>query len=280
MAALPPLPRSKLHGRAVVPMVTPVTTTGEVDLAAAANVANHIVTGGCTALLLAGTNGEGASLAPRARIALTSAVAKVIAGRALVFAGIGHDALSEAILMGRACLEAGADAVVAHPPSYFADVSSVEIEAWYTRLADGVAGPLFIYNMPKTTNISIPIEVIQRLSKHRHIVGVKDSEGVPDRQKALAESFVGRTDFAVYCGSTAATKVAMLAGADGTVPSLGNVCPAPCAALVDLCSKAAQGVAGKEAEAAEAQRRCDALGKAVTAGAGTIPRCIAMLKVQ
>jgi len=84
---------------------------------------------------------------------------------------------------------------------------------------------MYLYNIPQTTHASIPLDVIERLSTHPRIAVLKDSEPDGARQEEVSARFAGREDFAVFCGSIAFSAVALRAGADGFVPSVGNIAP-------------------------------------------------------
>ncbi|OAM90968.1 dihydrodipicolinate synthase family protein [Termitidicoccus mucosus] len=225
--------RAALRGHVIVPMISPLTPSGKPDLTATFRVADHIIGGGCQGLLVGGTNSEGPLLALAHRIAQIEAVVEHIAGHGMVYAGIGATAFDDAVELGRASLRSGAVAVVAHPPPCFI-INTAEIEAYYLKLIDAVDGPFFIYNMPLTTGISIPLDVIGRLSTHPLVMGIKDSEGDAERQALLAAMHKDRADFTVFCGAMAHSARSLAAGADGNVPSAGNLDPAACRQLVDL----------------------------------------------
>ena len=78
--------------------------------------------------------------------------------------------------------------MVAHLPPYF-PLSPVEMVTFYRHLAERIDGPLFIYNMPPTTHMSIPIECLEELSDDPRIVGLKDSEKDLDRLKTVLDTF-------------------------------------------------------------------------------------------
>jgi 4-hydroxy-tetrahydrodipicolinate synthase len=99
----------------------------------------------------------------------------------------------------------------------------------------------------------VPLDLLQRLSAHPRIAGVKDSEPDAARQEAVAAQFLGRDDFTVFCGSVPFTAAAMRAGADGFVPSVGNVAPRICRDLMDRWSS------NDGAGAAQLQLRLSAL---------------------
>jgi dihydrodipicolinate synthase/N-acetylneuraminate lyase len=212
------------HRGVVVPMVSPATPSGDLDEAAAHRLIDWLVEGGVDGVFVLGTTGEAASLPMRVRRQLARLAAERVAGRCLVYAGIGSNCLGESIAAGREYLAQGADAVVAHLPAYF-PLAPAEMVQYYRMLADRLEGPLVIYNMPPTTHMSIPLDALEELSGHPNIVGLKDSENDLGRLKNVLAAFRGRSDFAVFVGPSVHAAETLAAGADGVVPSSGNLVP-------------------------------------------------------
>lgn len=96
---------------------------------------------------------------------------------------------------------------------------------YFKTLADNISLPLFIYNIPATTYMSIPLTVIEELSEHNNIAGIKDSERSEERMKRSLQLWKGRPDFHYISGWAAKSADALLHGADGLVPSTGNLYP-------------------------------------------------------
>jgi 4-hydroxy-tetrahydrodipicolinate synthase len=82
-----------------------------------------------------------------------------------------------------------------------------------------------LYNIPATTKVSIPLDVIDKLSEHPNIIGIKDSERSIERMDLLAKQYKDRQDFTIFNGWTTKSSYALLAGFDGIVPSTGNLIP-------------------------------------------------------
>ncbi len=262
--------RAQLRGCAIVPLMTPVTAGGRLDEAALARLVNHIIDGGCQGLMVCGTTGEFASMSVAQRVRTVQLALAAARGRALVFGGIGDTSLENALALSQAFLAAGADAVVANLPSYY-PLTPEMMERYFTQLADQVGGPLYLYNIPQTTRLSIPLDVIERLSRHPRIAGIKDSEPDTARQEQLCRMFAGREDFSVFCGTVPFTAKAMRAGADGFVPSGGNLAPRAARDLMD------QLVGGDLAAGDAAQLRIDAI-NAIYQKGRTITQSLAALK--
>jgi 4-hydroxy-tetrahydrodipicolinate synthase len=215
--------KSDSHHGVIVPLVTPATAGGQLDEAAAERLVAYVAGHGC-GMLVAGTTGEVASLSDAARRRYVEIAVRVAAGRAPVFACIAHNCFESAVALGREHLRTGADAVVAMLPNYF-KLEPAEMQRYFALLADAVAGPFYLYNMPVTTGMSVPLDVIDALSQHPHILGMKDSENTAGRRDAVAARFAQRKDFALFMGVAAQGVAALRLGFRGVVPSSGNLRP-------------------------------------------------------
>jgi dihydrodipicolinate synthase/N-acetylneuraminate lyase len=219
--------QSKKHRGVVVPMVTPVTVGGSLDEAAARRLIDFLLEGGVEGIFVLGTTGEAASVATRDRLRLVSLTMKQVRGRALVYAGINENSLLDAINTGNGCLGEGVDAVVTMLPSYY-PLRPQETLPYFTSVLDRLEGPSLLYNIPATTKLSIPLETIERLIGHPQLVGLKDSENNPARLETIVQRWGGRDDFSILIGVGALMARMVLRGADGTVPSVGNLVPRLC----------------------------------------------------
>lgn len=264
------LTRAEMRGYSIVPMMTPVTADGELDEPAVTRLAGHVIGGGSQGLMVAGTTGEFASMTLSQRRRLVELSLDANGGRGVIFGGIGDTSLANSVELARAYLRSGADAVVANLPSYY-PISPVEMERYFLALAERVDGPLYLYNIPQTTRLSIPLDVVERLSAHPRIAGIKDSEPDAARQEKLATMFRGREDFVVFCGNVAQTSRAIRAGADGFVPGGGNVVPGLMRELMDRLRS------GEGEPADDAQRRVDAFNALFQKGRA-MPQALATLK--
>ncbi len=238
------------HG-VIVPLVTPVTPAGDLDVPAAERLVDHLASNGCGMLVL-GTTGEVASLPRDLRQRYVEIAVKVAAKRTPVFACPASNCVGFSIETANDYLQAGADAVVGILPNYY-KLEPAEMLAYFERLADGVRGPLMVYNMPATTGMSIPLDVIESLASRANVTGLKDSEGTAGRREEVAKRFGGRADFSLFMGIAAHSIPALRLGFDGLVPSSGNLYPERWSALY----RAAR--AGDWTTAEKLQARLDAL---------------------
>jgi len=221
------------HHGVIVPMVTPVTPGGDLDGPAVRRVVDHMVAGGVHGIFVLGTTGENTSVPAATGERLVALAVEHVGGRARTYAGISFNCLADSIAAAKAYAPLGVDAVVAHLPTYYA-LNAEEQFAYFDALAERIDLPLVLYDIPVTTHMAISVGVVERLSRHPNVVGIKDSGGDIGRLTALIERLGdGRPDFAILVGASVLSAQGLALGADGIVPSQGNLVPALCRALYD-----------------------------------------------
>ena len=230
--------KQKRYRGVVVPMVTPFEEDGGVDLAAAERIVEYIVKGGASVFIL-GTTGEAASISLKDKVRLVACVVEQTAGRRKVYAGIADNCLANSIEMSRQFASLGVQVAVAHVPNYY-PLSADDMAAYFEQLADKSDLPVMLYNIPVTTGMSIPVPVVDRLSVHANIVGLKDSENNLERLEGAVMRWKDREDFVYMMGCSVLSDKALSLGADGIVPGAGNIAPW---LFVALCMAATQGQA-------------------------------------
>ena len=221
--------QKKYHG-VIVPMITPLTNEGELDEPAVRRVVDHLVGGGVHGIFILGTTGEGPSVPRDVRPRMVHVALEAAAGRVPVYAGVFDSVVAESIEAARDYLKRGAAAVVAQLPSYFR-LTADEQFRYFAALTERVRGPVMLYDIPEIVHMSIDPGVIEHLRVFPNIVGIKDSSSDRARLEALLESYCGDSGFCVLVGSSALAAYGMENGADGFVPSAGNLNPALCARL-------------------------------------------------
>lgn len=221
----------------IVPMVTPFTPAGAVDVPAVGRIVDHLLAGGAHGVFPLGTTGEAASIAPGERREVVEATVSATRGRAPVFAGIASNCFRESVDAAKAYASIGdVQAVVAHMPSYY-PLSDGEIEAYFLRLADAVPLPLVLYNIPATTHHHIALPVVERLRGHGNVVAIKDSAGDAARVAELLKLCGGRGGFPVLLGSSAQFANGLRLGGVGLVPSGSHVAGPQYRALFDAAMR-------------------------------------------
>lgn len=259
----------KYHG-VVVPMVTPVMKDGSIDTAAVERIVSNFAKYGVSPLIM-GTTGEGNSVSVKNGVEMISAAKRAANKDMVIYAGLAGNCISEQKDAAAKFIEAGADVIAATLPCYYA-LTPEQMYDYYKDMADTLTVPLMLYNITITTHMSIPMDIIERLSHHPNIVGLKDSENNVPRLEEALKLFADREDFAYFCGCAANSAVALKNGADGIVPSVGNYLPKIYQDLYEA------GVRGDMEKAEELQQKTIEIGKINTAGL-TLGESLAGLKI-
>lgn len=207
----------------VVPMITPLLSDFSIDKEAVTRIMKTFSVNGIHPLIL-GTTGESCSIGKKASLDFVSSAVAAKGPGQCIYAGLVGNQVEELVKRGNRYLEIGADVVVATLPSYYV-LNPSQMTGFYTLLADRINGPVMMYNIKATTQMSIPSEVVQKLSQHPNIWGLKDSERDTDRMKCFLQTYKNRPDFSFFCGWGAQGAGSLELGADGIVPSTGNIVP-------------------------------------------------------
>jgi 4-hydroxy-tetrahydrodipicolinate synthase len=239
----------KKYSGVVVPMMTPFTAQHTVDAAAVHTLVNHLIDHQTQPFIL-GTTGEAASIPFSERKRTVVETVKAVNKRTLLYAGIPGNSLADAVEEGKQYYDLGVDVLVATMPSYY-PVAPDQMLRYFEALATQLPCPLIIYNIPATTHLSIPLAVIDQLSQHPNIVGLKDSEKGVERIAEATALWKNRSDFSYLLGWALMSRQAIEQGADGIVPSSGNLAPAVYRKLYDAA------VSGDTAAAIQAQEKGD-----------------------
>lgn len=264
----------KKYQGVVVPMVTPVTEQGQLDVTAVERIIAFFGNNQVSPLLM-GTTGEGNSVSSADGLLLVETAVK--ANRQLstpitIYAGLTGNCFAEQLRQADTYLKAGADVIVATLPTYYA-LTEQQMYGYYKLLADSITGPLMLYNILATTHMSIPVEVIRRLADHPNIVGLKDSERDLERMQQCIALSKGREDFCYFCGWAAQSAYSLSLGGDGIVPSTGNFVPDMFSALFEAARS------GDFKEANRLQDATNEIAKIYQSGR-TLGQSLAALKVM
>ncbi len=214
------------HSGVVVPMITPITADGKLDILSVDRLVEFLIAAGVNGIFIMGTTGEGNSIPASLRQTLVEQTIAQCRHRVKIYAGIGDSyPLEKEIESANKLFQAGVDVIVSRPP---VQSTPAEILQWYQSLLEGIHGFLILYNMPLISKVSIPLDVIGKLIGHPRLAGIKDSENNEDRLKELLRRFGGRPDFSILIGVGGLMEKGLKLGADGIVPSVGNLIPEIC----------------------------------------------------
>jgi len=207
----------------VVPMITPLCPDLSVDIMAVKHLVRTFDQNGIHPLVL-GTTGESCSIGEKESLRMVEAAVAAKGRNQTIYAGLVGNQVQDLIHRGNHYIQLGVDCVVATLPSYYG-LSPKQMMLFYQALADQISGPVMLYNIKATTQMSIPLSVVDTLAAHPNIWGLKDSERDSDRLKTCIDTHKENPNFSFFCGWGAKSFESLQWGADGIVPSTGNYVP-------------------------------------------------------
>lgn len=246
----------------LVAMITPMDDQGGIEDASLSRLINFHVDAGTTGIIAVGTTGESATLDEDEHCAVIARCVELAAGRIPIIAGTGANSTTEAIRLTRCAEQGGADAALLVTP-YYNKPTQAGLIAHYRAIADAVALPQILYNVPGRTACDLLPETTIELARVENIVGIKDATGDLSRLLVLREGC--GEDFALYSGDDATGCEFMLRGGDGVISVTSNVAPA---AMQAMCSAA---LAGDRARAEALNAALDPLHRDLFLEANPIP---------
>lgn len=219
----------------MVALITPMTASGDIDeVALEALVAFHLENG-TDAIVAVGTTGESATLSYKEHRHVMKRVVELVNGKIPVIAGTGSNSTIEAIEMSEIAREDGADACLLVTP-YYNKPTQEGLYQHYKKIAESVAIPHILYNVPGRTACDLLPATVERLAAISNIVGVKEATGNLDRAKEILERCGDSIE--LYSGDDATALGLILLGGKGNISVTANAVPK---AMHDACTAALAG---------------------------------------
>lgn len=206
----------------MVALITPMTATGEVDEAALEALVAFHLENGTDAIVAVGTTGESATLSYKEHRYVMKRVVELVAGKVPVIAGTGSNSTAEAIEMTEIAMQDGADACLLVTP-YYNKPTQEGLYRHYKAIAERVAIPQILYNVPGRTACDLLPETVERLAGISNIIGIKEATGNLERAKDIMQRCGDRMD--VYSGDDATALELILMGGQGNISVTANVVP-------------------------------------------------------
>jgi 4-hydroxy-tetrahydrodipicolinate synthase len=256
----------KLQG-SFVALVTPYSK-GEVDLPKVRELVEFHVKNGTSGICPVATTGEGPVLTHDEKANIIKAVVEVARGKALVFPGTGTYNTQESIEYTRMAKELGADGALIVTP-YYNKPTQEGLYRHYKAIAEAVAIPIMLYNVPGRTGVSMAPETTARLALIKNIVALKDASGNVEQVTQLRAI----SDIQILSGEDSLTFPILCLGGVGVVSVAANIIPKQVAEMT------AAAVAGELTKARQIHDRYFELFKNLFIETNPIPVKIALKKM-
>jgi 4-hydroxy-tetrahydrodipicolinate synthase len=212
----------------LVAIVTPFRH-GQFDERAFADLIEWQIAKGTNGIVPCGTTGESATLSHEEHNRVIELTVEVVNRRVPVIAGTGSNSTEEAIALTRHAKQAGADAALLITP-YYNKPTQEGLYRHYRAVAESVALPLILYNIPGRTGVNMLPSTIARLASIPTIVGVKEGSGSVQQASDIVQLCGDR--LTVLAGDDALTLPMMAVGGQGVITVTANLLPMEMAGLV------------------------------------------------
>lgn len=213
--------KKKLFDGVATALVTPFSDDGMPDLDGLKLLIDRQIENGISALVIAGTTGEGSTLSFEEFSLLIAKSNEYIRGRVPLIAGTGSNNTATALKLSLEAKKRGADGLLMVTPYYNKTTQDGLIQHYY-YIADRVQLPFILYNVPSRTGLKIQPETCRKLSEHPNIVAIKEASGDISNTMDILHSSPNLT---LYSGNDDQMLPILAIGGDGLISVVSNVAP-------------------------------------------------------
>ena len=219
----------------MVALVTPMRADNSLDRAALKRLVDFHIANATDAIVAVGTTGESPTLDMDEHCEVIKLSVEYAGGRVPVIAGTGANSTSEAIELTRCAKEVGAQACLLVTP-YYNKPTQEGLYRHHRAIAEAVAIPQILYNVPGRTASDMLPATVARLAAIPNIVGIKEATGKLERVREI-QALVDDT-FEIFSGEDSVACESILLGARGVISVTANVAPR---LMHDMCVAARAG---------------------------------------
>lgn len=209
-------------------LVTPFRND-EVDYDALEKHIERQVQGGVDGLVPCGSTGESATLSHDEHERVIAFTIEKARGRVKVIAGTGSNSTRESTRLTRFAKDHGASGALLIAP-YYNKPTQDGIYAHYAAIAESVALPLVLYNIPGRSAVNIAPETTAKLAALENIVAIKEASGSLDQVSRTLE--MCGPNFTMLAGDDSLTLPIMAVGGRGVIAVVSNLWPEKLCSLV------------------------------------------------
>jgi 4-hydroxy-tetrahydrodipicolinate synthase len=238
----------------IVALATPMNLDGSVDYPALRKLIDWHITEGTDCIGVVGTTGESPTVSVQEHCEIirvsveeskryAAANPNVRGGKHVpIMAGCGANSTAEAIELAKYAKQVGADCQLQVVPYYNRPTQEGQY-LHFKAIAEAVALPMVLYNVPGRTVADMSVETTLRLAHVDGIVGIKEASGNIDKAQWLIKGAQAlkaelKKGFAIYSGDDPTAVAMMLCGGQGNISVTANIAPK---LLHELCVAAVAG---------------------------------------
>ena len=206
----------------IVALITPFSEDGSVNYKRLRELVDWHIENGTDAILALGTTAETPTLTLAEEDEIARICIEQAKGRVPIIVGSGSNNTMVAIEQSLKDEKMGADALLVITP-YYNKTSKAGMVNHFTQVADAVNTPVYVYNVPGRTGVTITYEALAEISQHKNIVGIKEASG--NMSLVCQFSKLINDNFNVYSGNDDINIPLMSMGGAGVISVLANILP-------------------------------------------------------
>lgn len=166
---------SKLHlankplvSGSVVALVTPMEEDGKIDYKKLIDLLEWHKKEGTDGAIILGTTGEASTISLIEREEIIKTAVQTVNKAFPIIVGTGTIDAAKVIELSQQALDCGADATLVITPYYVKPPQRALVQH-YTRIADAVAIPMFVYNCPGRTGVDLKPATVAQFASHPNV---------------------------------------------------------------------------------------------------------------
>jgi len=221
------------HG-SMVALITPFNADGQFDEDTYRQLIEFQIENGTDVIVPCGTTGESATLDYEEHNKVIKTCIEQVNKRVPVVAGTGSNSTAEAIAITRHAKEMGADGVLLVAP-YYNKPSQEGLYQHFKTIAERVAIPQVLYNVPGRTGTNMSAATTIRLAQIDNIVAIKEASGDLTQASEIIAAAGDKID--VISGDDFLTLPLMACGGKGVISVTANIMPAQVKQMVQAINE-------------------------------------------
>ena len=206
------------------PIATPFDADGDLLLDGFRENLERWAKSRLSGFLVLGSNGENAYLSDDEKLRLLrEARPRIPQGKAMIV-GAGKESTRLCIEFTRKAVDLGADYALIDTPCYYKPrMNDDALFAHFWSVADESPIPILMYNVPQFTGVSVSASLVEKLSSHENIAGLKESSANLALQAEIRRLTPDR--FSLLVGSAPTLLASLIHGACGGIVAIAGVLP-------------------------------------------------------
>lgn len=212
----------KLPDGSIVALITPFHEDGSVNLDKLKELVEWHIANGTDGILVLGTTGESSTMSHDEDDQVVACAIEQAAGRVPIIVGAGSNDSHTQLEKSMKYEKMGADGLLLISP-YYNKANRQGLIEHFLLSANAVNIPIILYNIPGRTGQSIPVDVVEELSHHPMIQGIKEASGNISYAANIAQFL--NEDFKMYSGNDDVIVPMLSLGGSGVISVFADVMP-------------------------------------------------------